>query len=304
MIKVRDVKYIRLRAPDLDQMETFLTNFGLQRSARTDTALYMRGTDPEHHLHVTELGDAGLIGFAFDAASEEDLHVISELEGASDVEDIDEPGGGKRVRIDDPDGKKVEVVWGIEEVEPIPLKEVFPFNSGSKRRRIGPFLRSSPRPSQVKRLGHIVLQCDDFNASSAFYQDVLGMLSSDNLHDNEDKTLLRANFLRCNRGQEYTDHHTILCTSAGQSGLGHVAYEVEDWNDLAVGHYHLQTTDYEHRFGIGRHVLGAQLFDYWGDPWGHNHEHWTDGDVLNEDTPAGSYPISIARDIQWGPERS
>ena len=245
-----------------------------------------------------------MIGFAFDAASEEDLHVISEVEGASVVEDIIEPGGGKRVRIDDPDGKKIEVVWGIEEVEPIPLKEVFPFNSGSKRRRIGPFLRSSPRPSQVKRLGHIVLQCDDFDASSAFYQEVFGMLSSDNLHDNEDETVLRANFLRCNRGQEYTDHHTILCTSAGQSGLGHVAYEVEDWNDLAVGHYHLQTTDYEHRFGIGRHVLGSQLFDYWGDPWGQNHEHWTDGDVLNEDTPTGSYPISIARDIQWGPERS
>ena len=36
VIKVRDLAYGRLRAPDLDVMEEFLTNFGMIRSARTD----------------------------------------------------------------------------------------------------------------------------------------------------------------------------------------------------------------------------------------------------------------------------
>ena len=301
MITIADIKYLRLRAPDLDKMEKFLTDFGMVRSARTDTALYMRGTDPGQYLHVTELGDPAFVGMAFDATSEDDLHKISELEGASDVEDIDAPGGGKRVILDDPDGKKIEIVWGIEDLEPLEVREVFEFNSGSQRRRVGPIVRSAPRPSQIKRMGHIVIACNDFAGCDKFYHETLGMLSSDILHDNDDESIAKAHFLRCNRGQKYVDHHTVLITDQGKSDLGHTAYEVEDWNDLTVGHYHLDSQGYEHQNGVGRHILGSQIFDYWSDPWGHNHEHWTDGDLLNEDTPLGRYPLHTARDVQWSP---
>ena len=54
-------------------MEEFLTHFGMVRAARTPTALYMRGTDPAHHIHVTEKGDPKFVGFAYYAASEDDL---------------------------------------------------------------------------------------------------------------------------------------------------------------------------------------------------------------------------------------
>ncbi len=56
-LKVRDLAYGRLQAPDLDAQEEFLTAFGMVRAARTPTALYMRGTDPIHHIHITEKGD-------------------------------------------------------------------------------------------------------------------------------------------------------------------------------------------------------------------------------------------------------
>jgi hypothetical protein len=65
--KVADIAYARLSAPDLDRQEEFLTHFGLVRAARTATALYMRGSDPAHHLHVTELGEPRFIGFAYRA---------------------------------------------------------------------------------------------------------------------------------------------------------------------------------------------------------------------------------------------
>ena len=42
VIKVRDLAYGRLRSPDLDMEEEFLTAFGMVRAARTPTALYMR----------------------------------------------------------------------------------------------------------------------------------------------------------------------------------------------------------------------------------------------------------------------
>src|SRR5688500_14869662 len=56
-VKVIDLAWGRLRAPNLDAMEEFLTHFGMARSARTDTALYMRGSDSPHHIHVTEKGE-------------------------------------------------------------------------------------------------------------------------------------------------------------------------------------------------------------------------------------------------------
>src|SRR5256885_4585870 len=121
VIKATDLAYGRLRSPDLDKQEEFLTAFGMVRAERTPKALYMRGTDSPHHLHVTELGEPKYVGIAFHAGSIEDLDKLSRAEGASKVEDIDEPGGGKRVRLTDPDGFQVEVVYGMEQLPKIPL---------------------------------------------------------------------------------------------------------------------------------------------------------------------------------------
>ena len=99
LIKVTDIAYGRLRAPDLDAAEEFLTHFGMVKAERTQNALYMRGTDANHHIHVTEKGDPGFVGFAYYAASEDDLKRLAKAPGASAVEEIDEPGGGRRVRL-------------------------------------------------------------------------------------------------------------------------------------------------------------------------------------------------------------
>src|ERR1700758_2690690 len=120
VIKAFDLAYGRIRSPDLDKQEEFLTDFGMVRADRTRTALYMRGTDAPHHIHVTELGEPRYVGIALHAASVEDLDRLSRVEGASCVEDIDEPGGGKRVRLTDPDGYQVEVIHGMSMLAPIP----------------------------------------------------------------------------------------------------------------------------------------------------------------------------------------
>src|SRR5207302_5705850 len=104
VIKAADLAYGRLRSPDLDKQEEFLPAFGMVRADRTPQALYMRGTDSPQHLHVTELGEPKYVGIAFHAASVDDLDKLSRAAGASKIEEIDEPGGGKRVRLTDPDG--------------------------------------------------------------------------------------------------------------------------------------------------------------------------------------------------------
>src|SRR5438045_9791757 len=96
VIKAAELAYGRLRSPDLDKQEEFLTAFGMVRADRTKNALYMRGTDSPHHLHVTELGEPKYIGIAFHAASPEDLEKLSRAPGPSKVEYLDEAGGRQR----------------------------------------------------------------------------------------------------------------------------------------------------------------------------------------------------------------
>ena len=176
MIKVLDIAYARFRAPNLDLMENFLLDFGLKRSARTDNALYMRATDESHHVHITELGDPEFVGYALCASSEADLHKISAIPGASKIEDINEPGGGKKVEVKDPDGFKLEIVHGIDTLERLPVRNIFKPNSGDDIRRQGEMVRLKPGPAQCKRLGHIVLNVTDFKKSDQFYKKYFGFI--------------------------------------------------------------------------------------------------------------------------------
>src|SRR5215831_14009856 len=137
VIKAFDLAYGRLCSPDLDRQEAFLTDFGMIRSDRTKTALYMRGSDPPHHIHVTELGEPRYVGIAVHAASLEDLEKLSRVDGASKIEDIDEPGGGKRVRLTDPDGYQVEIVHGMALLDPIEVARPEVNSGNDKYRRKG-----------------------------------------------------------------------------------------------------------------------------------------------------------------------
>ena len=118
MIRVTDVAYTRFKAPDLDLMETFLVDFGLTRQHRDKDRLYMRGAGPDHHFHVTHRSEKpGFIGMAFNAASMDDLEVLSRSDGASRVEKMDEPGGGYHVCMTDPNGFRLETVFGQTTVD-------------------------------------------------------------------------------------------------------------------------------------------------------------------------------------------
>jgi catechol 2,3-dioxygenase-like lactoylglutathione lyase family enzyme len=299
MIKVQDLAYVRFAVPDLDAMERFAADFGLALTARKGDMLYHRGSDPSPYCHVTETGEPGFRGVAFEAASTEDLHAASKLDGASAVEKIDAPGAGQRVRLTDPDGFSIEVVHGRERLAALPVPTASGVNRGSDRGRLGVVHRPPGGPSSVKRLGHIVLKVADFRRSQAWYQSNFGFLSSDEIYLGAPDNVLSA-FMRCDRGDEYADHHTLALAQLGEPGFEHAAFEVEDIDSLMTGHDHLAKREYEHHAGIGRHVLGSQIFDYWKDPWGNVVEHFTDGDLLDASAETAQNGAEIALGVLWG----
>ncbi len=286
IIKATDLAYGRLRAPDLDKEEEFLTAFGMVRSERTATALYMRGTDPPHHIHVTELGEPKYVGIALYAGSMDDLEKISRVPGATPIESIDEPGGGKRVRLTDPDGYQVEVVHGIAQLPKITVARpaVNLGDDKTRRRNLAYFQNVDRGPSHVKRIGHFVVHTPQFEKTLGWYRDMLGFRCSDEVYaDRQDNVI--GSFNRLDRGDDYVDHHVFFCIRSDRAGLNHLSFEAADIDDIMTGHEHLVDKGYEHFWGIGRHSFGSQVFDYWGDPWGRVHEHWADTDVFNASVP-------------------
>ncbi len=299
MIKIQDVAYVRFAAPDLNAMASFAADFGLIIAGREGDTLYHRGTDPSPYCHVTEKGEPGFRAVAFETASEDELVSASKIEGASSIEKIDAPGGGQRVCLKDPNGYSIEIVHGRERPKALPVPTTLGVNRGSDRQRLGAVHRPPAGPSSVKRLGHLVLKVADFRVSQSWYQSNLGFLSSDEIYLGSPENVLSA-FMRCDRGEEFTDHHTLALAQLGEPGFEHAAFEVEDVDALMSGHDHLSSSDYQHHMGIGRHILGSQIFDYWQDPCGHVLEHFTDGDLLNAATTTGLEGAETALGTTWG----
>ena len=299
IVKVTDLAYTRLQSPSLDDAERFLTDFGMVKAERTRDALYMRGTDAPHHIHVTHVGPSKFIGLAFAVANEDELRTFAKAPGASGVEHLDEPGRGLRVRIADPNGYQIEVVHGLRALAPLPVDEQVINTGTDKLRRAGGLQRVPRRASQVKRIAHAVLMTRNAQEKIRWYREMFGFLRSDDVYVGAPDNVV-ASFNRCDRGDTFVDHHTLLCFESPNVGLNHLSFEVQSFDDLMVGHEHLRAAGYTHVWGIGRHLLGSQIFDYWEDPWQRVHEHWTDTDVLNARSGSGLHPIEIGLSAQWG----
>ena len=67
-----------------------------------------------------------------------------------------------------------------------------------------------------------------------------------------------------------------------------------------LSHDHLTKKGYEPWWGVGKHVLGGQVFDYWTDPAGFTVEHFTDGDMFNEASGSHMATSEELLAVHWG----
>jgi catechol 2,3-dioxygenase-like lactoylglutathione lyase family enzyme len=297
-IKIEDVAFVRFRAPDLGEMRRFLEDFGLTAAGEEPGRLFMRGAGGAPFVHVTEEGEAGFAALGLRAASMSDLEVLARSEGL-DIAPLDAPGGGFVVALADPDGHRVEVVAGqmMVEASPLPVRE--PWNNAVARGRLRRTKRVAAGPAHVVRFGHCVLNVSNFRVSERWYKDRFGFITSDEIALSPEFSV--GAFLRCDRGDTPTDHHTLfLMQSPGGPGFNHAAFEVADLDDLMLGHQRLKDAGRHAEWGVGRHILGSQVFDYWRDPWGHTLEHWTDGDLFTAADGSGIASITDLIGVQWG----
>lgn len=305
MPKAVDVAYVVYQVTDLQRMESFLRDFGLFTSERRAETLYMRGTGSAPYVHVTRAGKENrFLGGALTMRSREDLEAVSHLPGSSPVEEIDAPGGGLRVRTTTPDGVQIDAVWGIADAPPLALRPPHPFNAAVRKERPNQSLRPKREPSPVLRLGHFVLRVSNHDQSVKWFQERFGLLPTDYMCVPGDESTVIGTFLRCDRGSELVDHHSMLIVQAEETGVHHCSFEVQDLDAIMGAHDYLVARGYELDCGVGRHLIGSQIFDYWRDPFGFRVEHYTDGDVVNQEFKPGKFAGTADQTTQWGMDPS
>jgi len=301
--RAKDLAYVRMQAPDFEVGERFIHDFGLIISDRTPDTIYARGTDSPHHIYIMHKGEPDFLGLAFHMHSLEDLEKLHREAGGTPVEEIDEPGGGHVVRLTDPHGFTVEAIYGMEELDVIDAGTALPLNVDGQRNRVGRFADVKRGASTAKRIGHLVLETTRIEEAYLWYWKHFGVLRTDKVVQPSGDDAMQ--FARLDKGLEYTDHHSIAFQGSldGVERLQHVSFEVQNFDDVMVGHDHLKANKaYKHIWGIGRHRLGGQIYDYWKDPWGRIHEHWADSDLLNVEYEPTVQGIDGGRDY-WGPDQ-
>ncbi|NKQ25941.1 VOC family protein [Streptomyces galbus] len=302
VIKVADLAWLEFEKPDLDRAEVFARDFGFSVAARTEGEVWLRGTFAGSPCMVIRKGRVSrFIGPSFRAAERADLDRLARATGTA-VRDSDVPGGGKVVDLLDPSGFPVRVVHCGEQLPALPEQRPLRLNSGTRQRRTNATQRPPREPSRIQRLGHVVLETRVFTRALDWYLDTLGMIVSDfHFLDGQRERGPTMAFLRCDLGSVPADHHTLAMHLGPGTGYVHSAYQVTDLDSIAAGGEYLKERGYRRSWGIGRHIQGSQLFDYWRDPDRFMLEHFADGDLFSRDVEPGWAPMSSSGLAQWGP---
>lgn len=262
-------------------MEQFLEDFGMVKVHRDSQRLYMRGIGPDPFIHVTELGDTGVKSFAYKLRDESQLAEVARMPGATGIENLDAPGGGKRVRFQEPNGLWIELLAGQTAAEPLPARPKI--RSADGQSRAGGAVR-------VNRLAHTAYKSPDARKTIEWFRSHIKLLPTDELYINTPDNLM-GQFLRVDAGDQPVDHHVIFLLRAPTAGMHHASFEMEGVDDLFSGEDQLRQKSIEHIRGIGRHALGSQIFNYWMSPFEQMHEHWVSNEKMNAHSKFNSIRI-------------
>ncbi len=309
IVKADDLAYITFVKSDLDKQQAFLEDFGMSVASASDSSLYMRGVGTLPYFYAAHsIGTlpnsnqpkqkAGYYGLGFSVSTEAELKKLS-LATKTPIENIDGPGGGSRVRLFDPDGFIVDVVWGRQPVERLETRsEIPPSNTQFDKPRINKTVRTELAPSPLERLGHCVLSVTDFDASIQWYMTHVGIVPTDVLCLEDGTPSL--SFNRLDRGSKPADHHTLVLIRDIEAKYQHSAYETLDLDSVGQGQQYMKWKGWRHFWGMGRHTLGSQIFDYWLDPDGDELEHYADGDVFDDQYPTRYHQMDMGGTWAWG----
>lgn len=313
-VQLSRIAHLYVEHADLESFTKFAKDFGFVEAARKGQTIYYRGYGRDPYVYVASQSStrrSRFLGAAFVAKDEENFEKAAAIPGTTRKTLDDAPGGGDMVTFARPNGTFFYVVYGqtereIENSPPTAThKSQGPFNTPFEKPRKGQFQRYHDGPALVHKLGHYGYVCKEIDTELEFYTSNFNFVHSDILYLPQFSMARDVmTFMHLDLGDEYTDHHTFFLQRAPptvrETFVHHTSFEVADFDTQLMGHHYLAKMGWKCVWGVGRHILGSQIFDYWYDSSNFKIEHYADGDVVNRKNatrrePVG--PLSV-----WGPE--
>ena len=269
---IEGLRSVALTVPDLAAAETFYTGtWMLHVAARSDNAVYLRGSGSDHHLLALHAaaGTPTIRAVALRARSAAALDAIAQAAVAAGgrvergIGPALDPAGGSGLTIADRDGRRIEIVHG-----------------DARRGADDP-----PPRDQPVRLAHTVLNCHDIATTQAFFERALGFVLAD-------RTKIMA-FLNCN-----DDHHSVALGDTDNDALNHIAFLMPTLDAVMRGGGRLKDAGLPAQWGPGRHGPGDNAFNYFVDPFGIVIEYTAEVEQVDD-----SYRPGAPDDWRWPPGR-
>ena len=275
MIRLHDIRYLRVGTPDLENTTRFATDIvGLQLSAREGKSAYfrsdkveVRGDTRDYSLVYFE-GDPADHTIGFDLIDPEALDsVAAELDNAGHPVRLGTKEECEQLRVrgfiasKDPTGNKIEIV-------------ARPFHSG---------VRYFPgRDAGITGFSHIGLFSTDTVRDERFWTTLCNARVSDWIGESP--------FLRIDE-----IHHSVVLFQAPHGGIQHINHQVDDIDDVMRSYYFLKEKGVTITYGPGRHPISTASMVYFEGPDRLTYEYSVGVKYIRPDEEAAHRPRQFAR---------
>ncbi|MCB1713717.1 MAG: VOC family protein [Candidatus Competibacteraceae bacterium] len=277
MIKLWDIRYVRLGTPDLESATRYAREvIGLELGAQESGVRYFRSDDRDHTLVYFE-GDPADHTVGFELRDREALEsAAAQLENANiavragTTVECEQRRVKAFVNFRDPTGNNIDLV-------------VQPFHSGKRH--------FPSRDAGITGFSHIGLCSSDPPRDEKFWTGLMGAKVSDRIGIS---ALLRIDEV----------HHKIALFPAKKPGVQHVNHQVESIDDVMKAYYRMKEAGIRIVFGPGRHPTSGACFLYFEGPDGMVYEYSTGVRLITQEQEASyqprQFPMASTSFCLWG----
>jgi catechol 2,3-dioxygenase len=286
-VGVHSLDHFTIQVPDLAEAERFYSAFGL-RVIQIQGELHLSTECSNHVYGVVRAGDKKkLISVTFGAFAADMPAFEAQLteQGVSFSK-----GEGGALQFSDPVGMQCEIIAAEksmpnEKADHDPV----PYVVGER----GTLGKSTAPKVHPRRLAHVLFFTPDIEKSVGFFQSALGL----NISDFPGPVA----FLH---GRHGSDHHLVAFAMSDAVGYHHSSWDVGAFDDLGRGMMQMEREGFgERSWGVGRHTLGSNYFQYIRDPWNSFVEYSFDIDYIPKGTSWQTIEVAPEDTLAlWGPE--
>lgn len=288
---IHSIDHFALDVPSLADAAHFLTAFGFEVETR-EGPLLLRTAGRDHvWVRVRQGARKRLAYLALNCFADDFAPLREQIVRAGGREAAPVPHApAEGFWFEDPDGNLLRLLPGVKTTPS--FKAPPPRDAALPRLRGARFRAEAPR-AQPQRLSHVLMFTPDLGRAVAFYQRALGLALSDGSED-------IVAFMHARHG---SDHHLIAFAQGEAKGWHHSAWAVPDVDAVGLGKMQMLGAGYAQGWGVGRHVLGSNYFQYVRDPWGSYWEYSADIDFVSPGSgwPCGNHPPEDSLYL-WGPD--